>query len=88
MITVKPRLRVMAGSAKMALYALVSSSTGQKETRPLRIADLELREVAATFTKGSRQVRLMIRMMIDRTICGPVQIFGFLTSYTTVFCSS
>ena len=30
--------------------------------RPLRIADLELKEVAATLTNGSRQVRLMIRM--------------------------
>ena len=61
-------------SEKIAWYAVVSKSTGQKLTSPRRIADLELRETAATFTNGSRHVRLMRMMMADRMICGPVQI--------------
>ena len=47
---------------KIAEYAVVSNSTGQKETSPRRMADLELKETAATLTKGSRQVRLNSRI--------------------------
>ena len=79
MITVNSRLRVMLLSEKIAWYAVVSNSTGQKLTSPRRMADLELRETAATFTKGSRHVRLKIMIIMVRTICAGVQIRDFLT---------
>ena len=61
---------------------MVLNSTGQKLTSPRRIALLELKETAATFTKGSRHIRLKIRITIIRTICPGVQIDLFFSVIT------